>query len=84
MVTIFDMEWAGPEVQHSHFRYFWPKGEGPGYWPLALAGLYRAQGEVPMVVIKWYDDSTPTYADVFETVDYTNDPRPAHACALQL
>ena len=22
MVTIFDMEWAGPEVQHSHFRYF--------------------------------------------------------------
>ena len=27
-----------------------------------------------MVVIKWYDDSTPTYADVFETVDYTNDP----------
>lgn len=23
-----------------------------------------------MVVIKWYDDTTPTFADVFETVDY--------------
>ena len=22
MVTIFDMDWAGPQVQHPHFRYF--------------------------------------------------------------
>ena len=22
MVTIFDMAWAGPQVQHPHFRYF--------------------------------------------------------------
>lgn len=35
---------------------------------------YPALVSFRMVVIKWYDDSTPTYADVFETVDYTSDP----------
>lgn len=35
---------------------------------------YPALASLRMVVVKWYDDSTPTYADVFETIDYDDNP----------
>ena len=35
---------------------------------------YPNLASVRMVVVKWYDDSTPTYAEVFETIDWDDNP----------